>query len=567
MADGVIQLTPVVAERTWLDFEHHDFRALQGRINFTYDHYTGDVVDPEKIQTYLRKRSLGESALAYKERCDLADYTNHFAAIVDSIAGMLFAVEGDANRILNKSNSVNGKAKVTTVLGEFNQSNTIMGRLFLDADGSGNGYISIWKTLATELLSLHRAWVLVDGDDGNAKIKIFPFLSVPNWRYDKDGLAEVIVKEKTDGRNSLREQYENAQKTRYLYFNRDGWERWEKDKEGKDTLLGFGTHTFIDRNRKRALPIFPINLPLRRMVGWQLAVKSNRIFNKESERDHLLRLANSPKLNLIAGDALFEKIVTALEQGSNALQNDPDAKLAHDYIAPSSEPAQILSQVIERKVEELWISAFRMYGDSAKEKTATEARQDVSQGVGAFLHILKAAIDGAENEALWRIEQIHYPRNRDFWYTARVERSDDFLPTNVDAAIEKIRERYFGKGGTVPVGRSTLISAIQTMLSWDGLTMTDEEIEASVDAHMLERSFEAINGKAELPAEALIQHMLKVFLAAGLIDKMPTENEKDSIVEKLKKEIQKGADARAEKPASKLAYQGVDTDGRRTPAE
>jgi hypothetical protein len=32
------------------------------------------------------------------ERQQLADYTNHFAQVVESLAGRLFQVEGDANR-------------------------------------------------------------------------------------------------------------------------------------------------------------------------------------------------------------------------------------------------------------------------------------------------------------------------------------------------------------------------------------------------------------------------------------------------------------------------------------
>lgn len=577
MADGtIIQLNPVIGStdnpnstnhRSWLDFTHPDYDANNGRWIFTHHHYTGDIVDPVIVKDYLRKRSLGESPLAYKERCDLADYTNHFAAIVDSIAGMLFAVESDANRITNKVTTNNGKTSIQTVLGDFIDPKTVMGRLALDADGDGNGYMSVWKSLATELLSLHEAWVLVDAADGqNPRIRIFPITSVPNWLYDNQGLASVLIKEKIDGRTSLQDEVKNKQKNSYLVFTRTGWTRYEKDSNGKEEIKGFGTHRFEDRNGRLALPVFKVHLPLRRMVGWQLAVKANRIFNMESSRDHLLRLANAPKLNIVAGDTLFDKITLALEQGSNALQNSPDASRNHEFIAPSSEPASILSDVIVRKVEELWVSAFRMYGDSAKEKTATEAKQDVSQGVGAFLHLLKASIDGAENQAMWRLEQIQYPRQRNFWFISSVERSDDFLPANVDAAIEKIRDRYFGKSGLVPVGRSTLISAIRTMLSWDGLQMAEHEIEAAVDAHILARGFEDLQG-TDLPAEAIIQHMLKIFMSTGLITEMPSEDKQETMIVKLKKEIQKGADARSEAPANKVAYQGVSTDGRKSPKE
>jgi hypothetical protein len=283
-------------------------------------------------------------------------------------------------------------------------------------------------------------------------------------------------------------------------------------------------------------------------------------------RDHLLRVANSPKLNIVATDTQFDKITQNLENGSNALQVDPNGTKLHGYIAPSSEPATILSNVIERKIEEFYISAFRMYGDSAKEKTATEAKQDVSQGIGAFLQLLKASIDGAENQVLWRLEQIEYPRNRNNWFVARVERSDDFLPTNVDAAIEKIRERYFGKGGVVPVGRSTMISAVKTIGSWDGLALSEEEVEAAVDAHILAKGFEDLGTGVDVPPDMLLQHMLKVLVSAGVIQEKDLEKINPvELIGALSDELQKAADARNAKPAAQtVAYKGVKTDGRRS---
>lgn len=563
----VISLVPTSDKKSWLEYEHKEYRELLGRWTFTYDHYTGEVCDPAKVKQYLRKRTLGESLKAFEERCSLADYTNHFGAIVDSIAGMLFAVEGDANRVFNQIVTVNNTSRQVDVLGAFDQPNTTMGQLFLDADGNGNSYLTVFKSLATELLAMQSAWVLVDaGNDGNPTIKVYPVTSVTNWLYDQHGLKYGLIKERVDGRANLQQAYEEAEKTSYLLIGRESWERWERGADGEPKFINSGEHTYKSPNGSPAAPLFRVSLPLRRMVGWQLAVKANRIFNKESERDTLLRLSNNPKLNLVAGDTLFEKIVTGLEEGSNALQNDPSSKLSHSYIAPSSEPANILSKVIERKVEEFYISAFRMYGDSAKEKTATEARQDVSQGIGAFLQMLKGAVDSAENQVLWRLEQIVYPKKPAVWFTSRVERSDNFLPVNVDASIDKIRERYFGKGGLVPVGKTTLIAAIKTMLQWDGLQMSEDEIDAAVDAHILARGFADVTGQ-NLPAEALIQHMMRVFVASGILPTTTTldATKIEAMASKLRDEIQKSADAASETPPTKVTYQGVSTDHRTKP--
>jgi hypothetical protein len=514
MTTNVIPLTTGVAtvpSATWLDYRHPEWTTRNDKWVYAREHYQGDVSATDVVKSYLRRRSVGEAEVSYQERCDLADYTNHFGAVVDSIAGMLFAIEGSANRVFNK---VTDGEQSDEVLGDPADRSTPIGRLYADADGAGTGYLTTWKLLATDLLVSQMAWVMVDpGNDGETPhIRVFPATSVVNWRHDAFGLSEVLFEEVADTRASIRDEI--TLEYRYILFTREGWQRYRrKDGNTVEEMVGAentGEYSFVDRDGNAALPIFPVELKLRRMIGWQLAKKSNAIFNMESQRDYLLRVANSPKMVIVGSDAMYDTVVDQLTKGANALQSDPTegGAKSHHWIAPDTEPAKTASEVLKRKVEEFWVTAFRMYGDSAKERqTATEVRQDVSSGVGAFLQMLKAAIDDAENQALWRIEQVVHPNDPSKHFVCRVERSEDFLPTDVDQAIERMRERYFGQGQAVPIGRAAMVEAAKQMLHWDGVQSDPKEIQAAVDAWIASQPAT----KAQLAAlpPTYLAHLLK----------------------------------------------------------
>lgn len=462
---------------SWLALKHPEYRRSLAKWNYARDHYTGEVLDDEKIKKYLVKRAQGESKEAFAERVKLADYTPHFAAVVDSLAGMLFNVEENANRSFGGEDGDG--------LGHPDDPSTLIGRLWQDADMKGTGYPTLFKQAATELIYLQRLWCLVEGGQtGDARIRLIPPQAVDNWREEDGRIVEAKLVEEIDTRSSLRDDPEH--KDAYLYFTTDGWVRYtlEEDAEGKtyERELGSGSYSFEDPAGNPILPLFAVDLPLNRMVGYLLARKANAIFNKESHRDHLLTVAHFPKLNVVAVDELFEKIVDSLKKGSNVLQNDPNYGSTHGYIHPSAEPAKVLSDVLQRKVDEFWRTAFREYGDSAQERTATEVRQDVAGGVGAFLQLLKAAVDDLENQVLWRLAQVEFPEDRNRWFKARVERSDDFLPPDIDIVLETKRKRYFGETTPVPLGRQGRIQVVKQIAEYDGLKLSDEEISAAVDA-------------------------------------------------------------------------------------
>jgi hypothetical protein len=497
----------------WLDYKHPDFAALCARWVFTTDYYTGDVADTTRVKAYLVKRQQGESLKAYEERCQLADYTNHFATVVDSLAGMLFGVESDASRTYLRE----GKG----LLGSEEDPGSVVNQLKVDADGRGNGMATVLKTLCTELITLHRAWLVVDTDaKGNPLVRVFPATAVPNWVCDASGnLVEVLVKEESDLRQGIQAKPEPT--CRYTVFSLGGWQKWETDRNGNPVQVqgeyGSGAYSYVDQRGFPALPIFKVELPLRRMVGWQLARKAHVIFNKESERDWLLRVCNTPKLNIVATDDEFATIKKELADGGNAIQNNPQHTGQHAYIAPASGPAEISTKVLENKRDEFYVTGFREYGDAARERTATEVRQDVGAGVAAFLQLLKSAMDDGENGVLWRLEQLLNPGAKDQHFIAHVERSDDFVPVDVNMAIERTRSRFFGENAIIPMGRRAQIAAARRIAEWEGIEVTEEEVAAAVDAFNADRLLQ-LQAVLPIPAEALVQMTMAYLATTGTVD-------------------------------------------------
>src|SRR5579864_4017722 len=493
----------VIKPQTWLDF--HPPVYLRDVVKWMYsrDHYTGECASMRKITHYLVRKGIGETLEQFQERVALSDYTPHFAHIVDSLAGMLLGVEVDANRNMG-------------ALGDETNQNSPAGRLWVNADGDRNGYLTIWKILTTELIAIHDAWIFVDGgEDGkHPKIRLIQAEAVTNWRYENGVLVEALIREIADKRTSLDDDPKKAAAT-YLYMTPEGYQRWEKQQAsttpssdsktnpgdtsnpGREQAVPVGAMEpweYYTIDGERTIPLIPISLPLRRHVGFMLARKANVIFNKESERDSLLRHCSFPLLNIHGSDTQFKKVTDAIRRGSRALQVPPGG-VAHAFIAPSSGPAQELQNALDKKTNDLYITGFREYGTASQRsqgnaKTALEVRYDVTTGVAAFLQMLKSAIDDAENATLYLLEQTVFPRTPAKWGKAHVERSDDFVPFDIKEFLKRLRERYFGKNSTVPIGRTARIEAAKQIAEWDGLPVDEGEISADIDNAAL---FSALN--------------------------------------------------------------------------
>ena len=258
MAKDVGRVQRGEPQEHWLQQKHPEYLRLAPQWRYIEDHYKALVITPEKVGDYLIKRVQGETDEAWTERKAIADYTPHMATVVDSLAGMLFNVDDDARREFG-------------ILGKPANIKTVIGRLWKDADLAGNGWLTVFKELTTSLIHSSRWWILVEGGStGDARVRLLSPLTVTNW-FDANGRpTEVIVTEAMDLRTSIRDE-PSATET-YVHFTLDGWQRYrlsdKKDTGGKVQEIPVGepgTYHFEDPTGQRVLPIYPVELPLRRM--------------------------------------------------------------------------------------------------------------------------------------------------------------------------------------------------------------------------------------------------------------------------------------------------------------
>jgi len=534
-------------ELTWLEYQHPEYRRSWFKWYEAQAHYTGELLEEHQIEHFLIRKSSAESWEAYRERKNLADYTPHFSTAVDSLAGMLFQVENNAKRFTG-SPAVPG-------LGDSKNLDEPFHRLWHNIDGFGTNWITFFKQVAIELIHSHTAWIAIDtiqGDNGVARL--WPAMSVTNWRWEDGRLVEVVVEEVQDVRASIKDEPQFEE--RWVVYKLTGWERWRKDeKSGDPVLVDEGGYTFEDEMEQPILPIFPISLPMSRHVGWMMARKANVIFNKESERDHLLRAANFPFLLLVMADKQFRTALNKIRQGVRALQVDPSHGGNHSFIAPGSESATVATSVLERKVDEFYVTFFQSYGDSARERTATEARQDVSAGVGAFLQLLKVAVDEAENNVMKLLAQIEFPADERRWFVNTVQRSEDFLPMNVAAEIEKIKERYFGADKIVPIGKTGRAGAAKRIAEWDGLEIDENELNASLILDAASRALDLLR-EVSMPPQAKAELTITTLIALNILDPELMVEMEDGEDRKLVDVIKEKAEALAEAEQKRISQLG-----------
>lgn len=532
--------------RSWLDTEHPRYVSMLPRWGLVSDFYMGEVADPECAREHLVKRFQGEPDEAFTERVTTVDYTPHLGTLVDTLAGMLFAVEDRATMVWTDEENRGG-------LGDPNKVGSPAHRLLSDADGQGCAWTALWRRATLDLICYQYMWFLVDTVRGQPVVKLVLPASVPNWVDGPTGPIDVLMREHVDTRTSL--MNEPTPRETFIRWTLTGWERWQRDKEGVAVQLpgptNSGTYKYVDRQGAPTLPIFRVELPIRRYVTWLLARKAAVLFNQESVRDFALRIASFAKLVITVASAnQAETLRAKLKAGDNVIEEDAQALGGHRYIVPPSTAIDAANAIIDKKVEHFWVSGFKQYADAARLRTATEVKQEVAAGVGAFLQLLKAAVDDAENGALHRLEQAERKDTPTAWGVARVERSDDFSSVDLGAVLDQLRARYLGATGTVPVGRSAMIELAQQAARQDGLPVNKDEITAAVDAQLLSARLPDLERLGAMPALVRARLTMRLVAALGLVDPkeeiLLSDGTKSKLLTLLQGQAEELAQAKAE---------------------
>lgn len=454
--------------------QHPEYADKNRKWEYAWDHYTGEYADKGKISKYLNRKEQRESVKAHENRLRDTDPVLVFPTAVDGLNGILFGNSDKTEREWG-------------AFGDPEEPDSIAYSLINNADGEGMNWDPLFKQVGIKETVLHKVWGLVEGvqrdDEGNAlkdpHIKIIDPRSVVNWWPSTGDPQQVLVEEKRDDRTSIRDTESKEDQKTFILYELDGWTRFSVDSEGNEEIINSQSYAYYNDNdrSRRILPIFSCEIPMPRNVGYLLAQKQNHLFNKKSSRDWGVQVLSFAILNLVATQQQYESILHQLEKGANAIRQDPESSQSHSYLSPESGYLSTANDILEQDKKDFFESAFKQYGDAARQVTATEIRLESRSGIEAFLNLLVTSIDEFENNCFWRLEQVYFPDTPSNWGQARVKRSRDFQPEDISAKLESISSvvRNAAQAGAMSTRRMVELISKAT-----GEAMTEEDIDEEV---------------------------------------------------------------------------------------
>jgi len=278
--------------------------------------------------------------------------------------------------------------------------------------------------------------------------------------------VEVKTKEMREVRASIRKKPEEVPV--YTVYDIEGWTRYDEDGDVIEDESGTWDTPYVDRSGEPILPIGVTHLPLPRDIALMMAEGANTLFNQLSSIYGYKRIAQFPKFAGDVEDATFQAAAKRLMQGSNLLQGD------WEWVAPPLDAVKAAHDIYKEDVREYYETSFQQLNDAARERTATEIRQQDQRGRQAYLTHLTRTAEEMENEWLWRLAQIAAPGSPDLWPNAQISRSTDFLPADPRAEAEADRALLFGDE-PIPATDATRAEAAQKIVAGLGYSVPDDE--------------------------------------------------------------------------------------------
>ncbi len=472
---------------TWLDQKHPKYKGDQWKT--VRAHLRGTIL--QELGSHLVEKGQGEAREAYQARKEIASYVPHYTRAVLALAGMIIQNESEMSRQWWPDDSV---------LGSPSTEGSVMSRLWRDVDGKGTD----WEVLRTQSLvdqvGYQQVWTLIEGvgrrgSDGDSptladavdhgKIRLIDPMSVYDWATDETGrVVEVKVHSKRNTRTSVRESSEPEDI--YHVFTLDGVEIW-READGEPTMeerrpYGPNGFQYQGRDGRPTLPIYRTKVPVRSPVGYMMAKYAEWLFNFRNVRNFHLWSSALARMYTDATDSndrfdedTFTKFQDLLKEGSSFFPKEVG------YAAPPMDGASARNETLEQETDNFYSVFFQSFGDVARERTATEINQQVAQSVGAYLTLQTQSLDEWENDALWRIAQVHAPGGGpDLWRQASVERSTDFSHVNVGERLQNIAESAFES--KVPLGPEGRKNAAMKFADELGIDVLEGEVVDEVQA-------------------------------------------------------------------------------------
>ncbi len=474
----------------FLENRNPEWEEKKNRWEYTWANYSGEYAKHDRVKLYahnkkrnidsfdkyLHRKVQAETVEAYMERIMTSDPITLFSTAVDSLNGIAYSIEDKTQRDFGD-------------LGDIEDKNSTAYKLWHDADGKGTNWLPLMKQMGIKQTVMHKVWGLVDGIKesqfqdgeeivteitGEATVHVIDPIAVVDW-FPNHNPTQVLVKESADMRSSIYDTDSERNRDTYMLYELNGWKRYV-DVEGNPEIIDEGEYAFYtDQERtQRCLPIFPVEIPMPRDVGYLLAMKQNHIYNAKSIRDFSVRNMSFAFLQLVADKDQYDKIISEIGKGFRVLRKDPDSNGEHGYKSPPSDYLTEAGEILEKDKEDFAESSFKTYGDAARQATATEIRQESRSGVEAFLNLLVTSLDEFENHSLFLLEQIYFPEEPSRWGKAYVERSDDFAPKDIEEAMQKVSST---------IRNAKQVNAMSTQRAVELLNpdMTEEEVQAEVE--------------------------------------------------------------------------------------
>lgn len=485
----------------WVDNRHPEYGTSKGKRAFTRDQYTGDALEvsvreaeimkdpafdagdktasqplltkentpglkhisrvnltgsPKAFAngTYLKRRALGESAAAFRERVSITRFPSHMPTLIEAYVGGVAAVEE------------NWKRTWGAPLGEPSDPASTAFKMWHDIDGTGRNWRSAHNRAGTNLIVDDVFWSLTElGSADYPRTHIIDPDRIVDW-HDEDGIPIwALLHEEVLERDDF-----HVAPVLVDYFKEytvDGWARYKVEGEGKDRQLVLiesedwpNPFWSTGSMKRKRLPFtrFKLSDIMGRYVGHQMAQDHNALYNLLSDARWNFRVINHPRLVMKEGNR--DDFLTALADlaaGANGLLGQ------WEYASPNPENGASAYKVFSEEVKQFYISNHQRMNGSNIERSATEIAYNEAAGRTSFLSIMTDALDEIENDHLFLSEQLMAPNDPDSWYSSRVERSRQFKPIDIDALVARQATAY----GTVV---NSLPAEIALRIARDGIT-------------------------------------------------------------------------------------------------
>lgn len=428
----------------------------EGRVRLGYATVDGKYIGRNRnggYGTYLIRRSQGESANAFRERARITRFPGAMAALIDAYVGGIAAVEGADKWTLEEGEP----------LGSHKDPSSMMHKMWRDIDGTGRNWMGALNTAKTRLVTddLFCSFTYMPESGSYPLTEWIDPDRIVDWHIE-DGRPVWILLHESEWERPDRHA-EGELVDYFTEFDLDGYTRYRVDVDGSgDRSLvtvksGVWAHKFYtDETRTRErLPFTWVRLSelLGRYVGYQMAQDHNALYNILSDARWNFRVINHPRLVINAEDKQFEKLVSGIAAGANAIQAE-----SAQYIAPPSENGEAAYRTFASEMQQFFVQNHQRMNTPNIERSATEVLYNQAEGRTAFLSLMASAIDEIDNDWRFLSSQIVAPKKPDLWMGSTVERSRDFKPVDIDFLAQQQTNNFVAASSVVDATTAAMIA-------------------------------------------------------------------------------------------------------------